>query len=61
MKNKIEMEEIWQEVCIMVQRRGVEDGGGKFRSSGGQSCNFLVPATLAMEIFHNLDGNISQC
>ena len=51
------MEEIWQEVCIMVQRRG-GDGGGKFRSSGGQSCNFFVPPPLLMEIFHR---NLTIC
>ena len=37
MKKKIEMEEIWQEVCIMVQRGEGGGGGreGKRRGGGG--------------------------
>ena len=45
-KKKIETEEIWQEVCIMVQRRGGEREGN-LGHQGGQSCNFLVPPAQA--------------
>ena len=47
-KKKIETEEIWQEVCIMVQRRGGM-GEGNLGYQG---------ARVVISSFLRLDGNI---